>query len=67
MPVAYAVLAKWEELRKAAGDGRTAWPWPAERQELLNWFLKSARSEGVTMISEWQSLDDWASKGGSAK
>ncbi|MGA2534227.1 MAG: DUF4838 domain-containing protein [Candidatus Aminicenantales bacterium] len=67
MPVAYAVLAKWDELRKTAGDGRTAWPWPAKREELLDWFLKSARSEGVTMISEWQTLDDWASKGGKAK
>ena len=67
MPVVYAVLAKWDDLRKAAGDGRTAWPWPAKREELLDWFLNSARSEGVTMISEWQTLDDWASKGGRAK
>ena len=67
MPVAYAVLAKWDELRKAAGGGRKAWPWPAKREELLDWFLTSARSEGVTMISEWQTLDDWASKGGRAK
>ena len=63
MPVAYAVLAKWDELRKAG----TAWPWPAKREELLDWFLNSARSEDVTMISEWQTLDDWASKGGRAK
>ena len=67
MPVVYAVLVKWDELRKAAGAGRKAWPWPAKREELLDWFIKSARSEGVTMISEWQTLDDWASKGGRAK
>jgi len=67
MPVAYAVLAKWDELRKTAGDGRAAWPWPGNREELLDWFLKSARAEGVTMISEWQTLDDWAAKGGRAK
>jgi hypothetical protein len=37
------------------------------RAEWLDWFLKAARAEGVTMISEWQTLDDWASKGGQAR
>ncbi len=64
MPVAYAVLAKWEALAKEAGGGKAAWPWPSRREELLDWFLKAARSEGVTRISEGRTLDDWAAKGG---
>jgi len=67
LPVAYAVLAKWDGLQKEAGDRRAAWPWPSKREELLDWFLNTARAEGVTMISEWQTLDDWANKGGRAK
>jgi hypothetical protein len=67
MPVAYAVLAKWEALRKEADDRRTSWPWPSRREELLDWFLKAARSEGVTMISEGQTLEDWATKGGRSR
>ncbi|NTU51878.1 MAG: hypothetical protein HGA94_05515, partial [Candidatus Aminicenantes bacterium] len=38
-----------------------------EREELLARFLSVCRSEGVTMISEWQTLDDWAAKGGRQK
>jgi hypothetical protein len=62
MPVAYAVLAKWDALSKEAGERKAAWPWPPKREELLEWFLKAARSEGVSMISEGQSLEDWAAK-----
>lgn len=64
MPVAYAVLAKWDALRKEADGRKTDWPWPSHREELLDWFLAAARSEGVTMISEGQGLEDWAAKGG---
>ncbi len=67
MPVVYVVLAKWDALRKEAQDRRLAWPWMSGRAEWLDWFLKAARAEGVTMISEWQTLDDWASKGGQAR
>ena len=31
-------------------------------RELGAWFLENARAEGVTHISEWQSLEDWAIK-----
>jgi len=64
LPVAYVVLAKWDALRNEAQDRKLPWPWPADRAELLKWFLEAARAEGVTMISEWQTLDDWANKGG---
>ncbi|MGD1009483.1 MAG: DUF4838 domain-containing protein [Candidatus Aminicenantales bacterium] len=64
MAVAYAVLAKWEALAREAAGRKAAWPWPSKREELLDWFLKAARSEGVTMISEGRALDDWAAKGG---
>ena len=67
LPVAYVVLARWDALREEAGKTGRAWPWPGTRAELLAWFLEAARGEGVTMISEWQSLADWAAKGGSRK
>ncbi|MDH4196373.1 MAG: DUF4838 domain-containing protein [Candidatus Aminicenantes bacterium] len=60
MPVAYVVLVKWDAFRKEAADRGRPWPWPSSKGELLEWFLAAARSEGVTMISEWQKLDDWA-------
>ncbi|HVP90084.1 MAG TPA: DUF4838 domain-containing protein [Terriglobales bacterium] len=64
MPVAYVVLARWDALRKEAADRRMAWPWPDRREDLLGWFLDAARTEGVTMISEGQTLEDWAALGG---
>jgi hypothetical protein len=60
MPVAYAAVVKWDAFRKEARDRRLRWPWPDSKEELLAWFLAAARAEGVTMISEWQKLDDWA-------
>lgn len=60
MPVAYVVLVKWDSLRKEADSRKAGWPWPSSRAELLDWFLKAARAEGVTMISEGRTLDDWA-------
>jgi hypothetical protein len=64
MPVAYVVLTRWGALRKEAAERGIRWPWPERREDLLGWFLDAARSEGVTMISEGQTLDDWAAKGG---
>lgn len=64
LPVAYVVLAKWDELRKNALNRNLPWPWPSDREDLLKWFLEAARLEGVSMISEWQPLEDWAKKGG---
>jgi hypothetical protein len=67
LPVAYAVLARWEPLREEAKRTGRSWPWPGSRDGLLAWFLEAARSENVSMISEWQSLADWAAKGGRQK
>jgi hypothetical protein len=67
MPVAYVVLVRWDDFLKEAKEQSLKWPWPQSRQELLGWFLESARSEGVTMISEGQTLDDWAAKGGKSR
>jgi hypothetical protein len=64
LPVAYVAIVRWDDFRKEARERGLKWPWPGSREEVLRWFLDSARSEGVTMISEWQTLDDWASKGG---
>jgi hypothetical protein len=64
MPVAYAVLAKWDALKKEAGERKLKWPWPERREDLLAWFLAASKAEGVTMISEGQTLEDWAAKGG---
>jgi len=67
MPVAYVAIVRWGDFQKEARENGLKWPWPGSRQELLRWFLDSARSEGVTMISEWQTLDDWAAKGGNTR
>lgn len=67
MPVAYVVLVRWDAFRQEAREKKLPWPWPESRQELLDWFLRAARSEGVSMISEWQTLEDWAAKGGKSR
>lgn len=67
LPVAYAVLANWDALRDRAGKTGRRWPWPETRDAFLSWFLDRARAENVTMISEWQTLADWAAKGGLKK
>lgn len=67
LPAAYAVLARWDDLKAEAERAGRAWPWPATRDAFLEWFVDSARAEGITMISEWQTLADWAAKGGSKK
>jgi hypothetical protein len=67
MPVAYVALVRWDDFLKEAQERGLKWPWPQSRQELLGWFLEAALSEGVTMISEGQTLDDWAAKGGKSR
>jgi hypothetical protein len=67
LPVAYAVITSWDALRDDARRTGTRWPWAETRDELLAWFLDAARSESITMISEWQTLADWAAKGGRRK
>ncbi len=67
LPIAYAVLARWDGLREDAKRARRAWPWAETREALLAWFLETARAENITMISEWQTLADWAAKGGRQK
>jgi hypothetical protein len=67
LPVTYVVLVRWDELRDGARRDGKRWPWPATRESLLAQFLDTARAENVTMISEWQTLADWAAKGGKNK
>jgi hypothetical protein len=67
MPLAYAVVSRWDELRDEARRAGARWPWAESRDDLLRWFLDKARAESVTMISEWQPLADWAAKGGRRK
>jgi hypothetical protein len=64
LPVEYVVLGRWEEFRKEAAERKLRWPWPSSRDDLLARFLEVCRSEDVFMVSEGQSLDDWAAKGG---
>lgn len=67
LPVAYSVLARWDELKEEAKRAAKTWPWPETRPAFLDWFLQAARQENITMISEWQSFADWAAKGGRQK
>jgi len=67
LPLDYVVLVRWDALREEARRTGKRWPWPETRATLLDRFLSVARTEGVTMISEWQTLADWAAKGGRAK
>ena len=67
LPVAYTVLTRWDALREEAQRAGKTWPWTGTREAFLAWFLEAARSENITMISEWQPLSDWAAKGGRRK
>ncbi len=67
LPVEYVVLGRWDEYRKEAAERILRWPWPSARGDLLARFLSVCRSEKVTMISEWQTLEDWAAKGGKTR
>ncbi len=67
LPLDYVVLVRWDALREEAHKAGRRWPWPETRAGLLDRFLSAARAEGVTMIAEWQTLADWAAKGGRAK
>lgn len=67
MPMAYVVLARWDGLQKEARERNRTWPWPQARDAWLDWFLQAARAEKVEMISEGQTLEDWASKGGQSR
>jgi hypothetical protein len=64
LPIVYVVLTRWDTFREVARERGLTWPWPPSRRELLDRFLETARSEGVTMISEWQTLEQWAEKEG---
>ena len=67
LPVAYVVLTRWDPLREEALKAGQLWAWPGTRDEFLEWFLRTARAENVTMISEWQTLDAWSAQGGRAR
>jgi hypothetical protein len=67
LPAAYAVLARWDDLKAEAERTGRKWPWPATREAFLDWFVDAARAEGITMISEWQPFADWVAKGGRRK
>ena len=67
LPVAYVLITRWDSLREEARKEGKRWPWPETRDVLLEWFLKAALEENITMISEWQTLADWAAKGGRTK
>jgi hypothetical protein len=67
MPVIYVVLTRWDTFREEAQERGLKWPWPPSRRDLLDRFLETVLSEGVTMISEWQTLEQWAEKGGKAR
>jgi hypothetical protein len=67
MPVIYVVLTRWDSFQTEARERSLKWPWGPSRQDLLTQFLEAARAEGVTMISEWQPLEQWAERGGKAR
>jgi hypothetical protein len=67
LPVAYVVITRWEALQEDARKTGKRWPWLETRTALLDWFLNAAHEESITMISEWQTLADWAAKGGRTK
>lgn len=67
LPIAYVVITRWDSFREDALKAGKRWPWPETRTALLDWFLEAAREENITMISEWQTLADWAAKGGRTK
>ncbi len=64
LPAAYVVLTRWDALREEARKRGSAWPWPTQRESLLEWFLGIARAEKIAMISEGETFEDWAARAG---
>ena len=68
LPVMYAFLMRWNEMRGRAKQIGAAWPLAEDIRAVHAAFLRIARSEGMTRLTEWiegfGALDDAVKKAG---
>lgn len=57
LPLLYAFLVRWNELRKQARDSGMEWPLADDIRSAYAEFLEIARAEGVTMVAEGRALE----------
>jgi len=57
LPVLYAFILRWEPLRNEATAASAAWPVEDSTQAVYDRFMKIARAEKVTMLSEKRNTD----------
>lgn len=53
LPVMYAVMIKWEQMRKEAGAANVSWPWPESIGKFYADFKAVAAAKKVTRLNEW--------------
>jgi hypothetical protein len=54
LPVMYAVMMKWKQMKKEANSSETVWPWPESIEEFYNEFKKIAVANKITRLNEWK-------------
>ena len=57
MPMMYAFMIRWADLRKQAGEKQVVWPMPDEPHQLLVDFKARAASIGIKRVSELETFD----------
>jgi hypothetical protein len=62
MPMMYAFMIRWADLRKQAADAHAAWPMDDDPQKVLIEFKARAQSIGIKRVSEQQTFDKLESK-----
>ena len=62
LPVMYAFMMRWNEMREAAQQAGAEWPMPDSIQKTYDRFMVVAKQKNVTRLNEWQQgfgpLDD---------
>jgi hypothetical protein len=54
LPVLYAFMMRWNEMREAARAANADWPLPVSIRETCDRFMAVARQKNVTRLNEWQ-------------
>ena len=62
MPVMYAFMIRWADLRKQAAKQQADWPMPDDPREVLADFKARAESIGVKRVSELETFDKLEAK-----
>jgi hypothetical protein len=53
LPVMYAVMMKWQQMRKEAEAANVSWPWPESIEKFYSDFKKVAVAKKIKRLNEW--------------